>query len=276
MAKELKKYGRCSLTGINGNYVDSHIIPRALSKLDQQGMPMIQYGEGKRPKRRWTSWYDSELVTQEGENILKDLDTWAIKVLRELKLVWSGWGNLTNIDDIHNKIVGTPYGIRKVMIKNKERFRKFFLSILWRSACTSLPEFSEIQLPKEDLKKLGLYLCGKEKLDISFYPAMLTQLSTIGIPHNHTPIADTKRIESEDKTSFDIPIFRFYFDGLIVHFHRQASDNGYTAKVGNMIVGAKKELIVSTVEFEYSFQADNTAKLFYSYSNFITEKNNNA
>ncbi len=273
MTKELKKHGKCRLTGLSGNYVDSHIIPRALSKLDQQGMPMIQYGEGKHPTRRWTSWYDPELVTEEGENILKDLDTWAIKVLRELKLVWSGWGNITNIDEIHDKIGGTPYGIRKVFIKDRERFRKFFLSILWRSACTSLPEFSCIQMPEEDLRKLGLYLCGKEKLDISFYPAMLTQLSTIGIPHNHIPIADTKRIELEDLTSYDIPIFRFYFDGLIVHFHRHESDNGSTAKLGNMVVGAKKELIVSTIEFKYSFQATNTYNIFSSYSSFIKEKN---
>ena len=73
-----------------------------------------------------------------------------------------------------------------------------------------------------------------------------------------------------------LPIYRFYFDGLIVHYHRHESDNGETAKLGNIIVGAQRELVVTTIEYRYSFQAENIAKIFSAYSDFIYTKNHNA
>jgi hypothetical protein len=74
--------GTCRLTGTKGKFVKSHLIPKALTRPEEPGLPLIQGGSGKRARKRWDSWYDSELVTREGEDILSALDDWAIRYLR--------------------------------------------------------------------------------------------------------------------------------------------------------------------------------------------------
>ena len=138
---------------------------------------------------------------------------------------------------------------------NRGRLRLFFLTLLWRAAATTLPEFSEVELPSGDLEHLRQMICLGNVEPISFYPAQLTQLSTIGVIHNHAPIAQIKKIPSLDSTPpRDMPIFRFYFDGLIVHIHRHSSDDGYTADIGNFIVGAEETLLINTQTYEKSYQ----------------------
>jgi hypothetical protein len=91
---------------------------------------------------------------------------------------------------------------------------------------------------------------------LSFYPAQLTQLSTMGPLHNHTPIADRKRLPSLEGglPERELPFYRFYLDGLIAHVHCHASDDGYTVSLGDLIVGAENRLIVTTQTFEDSLQ----------------------
>ena len=66
--------GICKLTGITGKLVKSHLIPQALTQPEFKGTPLIQVGNGKIPIRRWSSWYDSSIVTSDGEAILADLE----------------------------------------------------------------------------------------------------------------------------------------------------------------------------------------------------------
>jgi hypothetical protein len=253
--KTRKQTGICKLTGTEGVFVDSHLIPKALTRPDKMGLPFIQYGSGTLSRKRWSSWYDPQLVTQSGEMILSAIDTWAIAELRGKKLVWSGWGDSRTLGSLHHPISGTPWGIRKLEGINRARLRLFFLTLLWRAAVTALPEFSEVDLPPEDLEQLRQMICLGNVEPISFYPAQLTQLSTLGVIHNHTPIAQMKTIPSLDSTPpRDIPIFRFYFDGLIAHIHRQSSDDGYTSDLGNLIVGAEETLVINTQTYEESFQ----------------------
>lgn len=97
---------------------------------------------------------------------------------------------------------------------------------------------------------------------VSFYPISLTQLSTLGIIHNMTPLAQIKQIPElgsaqENSTARDIPIFRFYFDGLVAHVHNHATDDGLSKELGKMLVGADGELVLSTVTYENSFEHEN-------------------
>jgi len=78
-----RKHGFCTLTHRPGAFVKSHLLPEALTRSTVQGAPLVQYGEGRRPGQRWTSWYDAELVTRDGEDVLSALDTWAIAALRQ-------------------------------------------------------------------------------------------------------------------------------------------------------------------------------------------------
>ena len=254
--------GICKLTGTSGAFVKSHLIPKALTRPEDPGLPLIQGGSGKRAKRRWDSWYDSKLVTRRGEDILSALDDRAIRYLRSEKLLWSGWGPMTALGDLHTLMPGTSWGVRKVEVDEPDKLRLFFLSLLWRAAASGLPEFSEVQLPTDNLDQLGKMIVEQDPGAISFYPTTLTQLSTTGIVHNMAPIAQVKHVPEladppGESTEKDIPIFRFYFDGLVAHVHNHASDDGYAESLGNFFVGASNELIITTVSYEHSFEHEN-------------------
>lgn len=249
----------CKLTGKRGKFVKSHLIPKALTRPAVRGQPFLQAGMGTRPVRRWDSWYDSRLTIRQGEKILAKLDDWAITELRQHELVWSGWrdSTLSNVN-LPDFIPGTNAGIRHIIGIDTEMLRLFFLSLLWRAAATHLQEFSAITIPADDLEKLRRIVLSEESPPLDFYPATLVQLHTMGEIHNLTPISDMKIVPYADESRESLlPIFRFYLDGLIVHFHRHASDDGYAAKLGPLIVGGDAELIVTTVSYETSFQKEN-------------------
>jgi hypothetical protein len=211
--------GFCKLTGKRGKFLRAHLIPRALTRAAAGGEPFIQGGRGSRPVRRWDSWYDPGLVIQEGEDILTALDTWAIAELRKHELVWSGWGPTRALSTTLDLVPGTDWGTRIVEGIDPTGLRLFFLSLLWRAAATDRPEFADVTLPPDDLEQLRLKLLSNDPTPLSFYPTQLMQLYTIGETHNHTPITSTKTISSFGATpDRTIPIFRFYFDGLISPF----------------------------------------------------------
>ena len=91
-ADPIPKTGVCALLGVEGTYAKSHLIPLSLTSPSTKGERFIEAGRGLRPIRRFTSWYDQQLVIREGEKILSEIDTAGIEELRRLKLIWSGWG----------------------------------------------------------------------------------------------------------------------------------------------------------------------------------------
>ena len=257
MAKKLQ--GVCKLTGNFGTFVDSHLIPKALTRPEAPGAPFIQAGENKRPERRWSSWYDNSLVIAKGEKVLALLDDWAIATLRANKLVWSGFEGETLDASDWQAVPGRPgSGFREIEAIDPSKLRLFFLSLLWRAAATSRPEFEEVQIPPADLQTLAQMLLAGDSGSLHFYPIELFQLSTKGSTHNLTPIATTKTIPSfPDSTGYEEPIFRFYFDGLIAHIRRAPFDETLTNAKGPIIVGHGPKLALGTMIYEESFQRHN-------------------
>jgi hypothetical protein len=256
--------GFCKLTHREGAFVDSHIIPEALTRPSMRGNPMFQYGDSGRPTRRWSSWYDPTLVTADGEKYLSDLDSWAITQLRQHKLVWSGWGDEASLGRIHTPI-NSFLGVRTIDGIDTRRLRRFFLSLLWRAAASDRYELKQIAVPPQDLEELRQAVVGLDEPPLDFYPIQLTQLSTKGFMHNQTPIPDVKyapNLEDLEAPPYELPTFRFYMDGLIAHVHRSLPA-AYGAKVlGNLVIGgAEKSLVLSTVTFAESLQASEMATI---------------
>lgn len=247
--------GVCRLTGTYGRFVRAHLIPRALTKPRPNGEPFAQFGDRQRPTRRRDSWYDSGLVTQAGEDILTGYDTWAISELRRLKLVWQAWGPMQALrTPDFSAFPDTDWGIRQIKFSDPFRMRLFFLSLLWRAAATTRAEFKEIDLRHSNLRRLRQYVREGLTPPHSFFPTILTQLSTVGFMHNLAPIAQTKQsmVVMGVKTDNE-PIFRFYFDGLIIHFYRSptaATMSGIEPMLVGQIAGTK----LSTVTFAASWQ----------------------
>lgn len=252
-------YGKCKLTGHEGKLVASHLIPRAFTRPEQPGLPFLQSGSGKRVIRRWDSWYDRELVTRRGEDVLERYDTWAVAFLRRQLLVWSGWDHdAVDLGERHKTIEGSPWGVRVVEVEQPELLRLFFLSLLWRAAASGLVEFSEVAVPPPHLETLRELVSSGNVGRPDFYPVSLTQLSTRGRVHNMAPIVQLiRQPKFESVTAREIPTFRFYFDGLVAHVARQDCDEGWAASMGPLVVGNEHNLTVSTVTYETSFQKEN-------------------
>lgn len=255
--------GTCKLTGKTGPFVASHIIPEALTRPSVRGRPLFQYEEGRPPTRRWTSWYDSALVTADGERYLSDLDSWAISELRKHRLVWSGWRGDQQLGEL-NTIFFKSLGIRSVENMDTKRLRLFFHSLLWRAAASDRDEFSEITVSPEDLAVLRDEVLGSLESPLSFFPVQLTQLSTKGVVHNHAPIRDVKYLPNPympNGSPVALPTFRFYFDGLIAHVHC-ATPLGYGCEaLGDLLLGSSTSVVISTIPFEDSAQALNLSKV---------------
>jgi hypothetical protein len=138
------------------------------------------------------------------------------------------------------------------------RLRLFLLSLLWRAAATERREFSEVSLPPEDLEILRTMLVEGRTTPTEFYPATLLQISTRGPAQNQVPLAQMMTVPNlPGLGSRSSPIFRFYFDGLVVHIHRLAS--GSMDAFMPSVVGAQDTLLVGTVTYESSFQRENLA-----------------
>ena len=250
----MKKEGVCFLTGKRGGFVKAHIIPEALTKPSIAGEHFIQAGRGERPVKRWTSWYDPSLVTVEGEKILAAYDSWGIAELRRLKLVWSSWHNGKTPEFADWQPMGdTGHGVRIIEYSEGEKLRLFLLSILWRAAASRLPEFRNVRLAAGQLRRLGQMLVNQTSSPDYLFPACLVQLSTYGPRHNYTPTADRKSTGSTKRKSDRI--FRFYFDGLILHFHRDLNKPSWKS-MGDMAVQPGKQLGIITVPYEISRQVE--------------------
>lgn len=90
-----------------------------------------------------------------------------------------------------------------------------------------------------------------------FYPISLTQLITIGFPHNWSAYRATKTIPNvgPDDSSREVDIFRFYFDGLIAHMHVNDDPEMVTKQAG-FFVGQASETLVTTLRAQDSLQME--------------------
>lgn len=243
------KFGTCRLTGRRGHFVKSHIIPEALTEATWRGQPLTQKGRGGRLIKRWTSWYDDKLVTSEGETVLQKYDDWAITFFKKHKLIWSAifppLGRLETAD--HQWCAELNTGIRRI-IDETNMLRLFFLSLLWRAATINRFEFGSVSMPDNDREKLREMVLSGRAQPREFYPITLTQLITIGFPHNWSAYRDTKTIPNvgTDDSPRVVDIFRFYFDGLIAHMHIN-DDPEIVTKQAEVFVGQASETLVTTL-----------------------------
>jgi hypothetical protein len=257
-----KGEGICKLTKKHGTFVSSHLIPKALTKPEESGRPFVETWSGKRPKRTWSSWYDNQLVTAEGEAILSAIDGWAITELRKHKLVWSGWGPMQTLGNNHDLFGDSGFGLRSISGLDGKRLRLFFLSLLWRAAASTHHSFLEVRLLPEQIEKLGEMLLTGNSEPPSYFAVHLTQISTIGIVHNLSPLSQAKTLRylEEERAERTVPFFRFYFDGLIAHVHHN-SEGELATEAGPLVLGLQEKLVVPTITFDESYQRKNLANL---------------
>lgn len=247
--------GKCLLTGATGTFAKSHLYPLAFTAPEIPGSYFIQAGEGTRPIRTFTSWYDKKILTHKGEKIISMIDDRGIKELRRLKLVWSGWDGQEKIpSDVVINRFDDQRGIRKIEDLDSSVLRVFFLSILWRWGQSSLAAAKDVKISDADLRIIGQMLLEGSPGDPDFFAMTLTQISTKGASHNLAPI----KLEMEKNENEVYPFIRLYFDGLVVHVHTSKVD---VVKFGSMLLGHAGELVLLAIDHDRSFQFENMGKM---------------
>lgn len=249
------KTGICALLGVEGPFAKSHLIPQALTGTEVPGERFIETGRGFRPIRRFTSWYDHQLVSRAGEQILSEIDTHGIAELRKHKLVWSGWkkeSRLVANDYAVHPDAETGLGVRLIENIDIHKLRLFFLSLLWRSLTTKIKEFSHLENIGVNLQALGELLVKKSSGLPNYHPIVLNQMDTRGFTHNHTPTIQEVEFPFENcvrKASY----YRFYMQGIVAHIYPEGCDDLFSNAPMSFIGGAEK-LWVFTRRFEESKQ----------------------
>jgi hypothetical protein len=202
--------------------------------------------------RRPTSWYDHRLVTATGERILADIDDKAIIELRDLKLVWSGWGDKNRLPS-DNLVVQDGQGFRPMRIVNGDVLRLFFLSIVWRAGASSLADCRWVELTEPELDDLRKRIVSRDPGPATDYPIQLFQLITRGHAHNRTPLLELQPVPKRDGSGpIDVHCVRIYLDGLVAYVYLPHRTDA--AKLGyfDFCVGVKDIAVVMTHEFEKS------------------------
>ena len=249
------KTGICALTQTHGKFAKAHIIPKALTRPSIKGAPLMESTKGAGFRRQWSSWFDDQLVTDNGEKILAKIDDDGIKELRRLKLNWSSWGVAKPIFQ-KIPVSANHHSFRKIAVSDAEKLRKFILSILWRAAASNIEAMSFVKASAEQLELLRKIVLGIQPIEMHHFPTSVIQLTTVGEAHNHSPYNDVKRQPAMLGVSeIEYAIVRLYFDGVIFHIHWNDDDLELSDHMG--FLGASDHLLVTGVSYEASFQYEN-------------------
>jgi hypothetical protein len=249
--------GICKLTKKSGRFVNSHIIPRALSDKNLDKVARIQWREfGGRPQLRHTSWYDDHLVIEEGEAKLSLYDTIGTNELAKFGLCWRYFPISSKAK--RSPIDGSNFEIIEVDGADVAGLRLFFLSLLWRAAASRRPEFREIRVDVASMRKRRKIVNGEITPHTSDFPVTLTLLTTKGQPQNLTPLRQRMALPQLcEGLPRDVKIHRFFLDGLIAHVGRKSMDQKLAEVWGPRAVGAQKDLFLIGRPYEGSFQEQN-------------------
>jgi hypothetical protein len=251
------EYGQCKLTRKKGRYVKSHVIPRALTDLTLDKVARIQYGGGTdRPSLRFTSWYDEKLVIDEGEQKLAKIDDDAIKVIEKLGIAWR-YFPLKAENVVRTQIDGTDFEIIQIQTAEQPVLKLFFLSLLWRAAFSSRPEFRTIRLDVLSREKLRKIINGELKPSLADFPCVLVLMTTLGPAQVDTPRRDRMAVPQLAPNIRPMEkIFRFFLNGLIIHMGRKASDYRMAENWHFRNVGVSEKLTLIGRPYEGSRQME--------------------
>jgi hypothetical protein len=253
---------KCKLTGNEGNYVKSHIIPRAYTNLNLDKVMRVELGGlGARPKIRHDSWFDHELVTESGELILAGYDSAFSKQAEQFGLCWrhhpvKGYSSATERDPLFNAcLYSFPHA-------DGVALRMFFLSVLWRSVNSRLEAFRELRLDWNSREKLRKIVAKEIQPHDFDFPMILIAIDTIGQPQNLVPLRSKIAVpQIVDGLKSEIKIFRIFVDGLVAHIGRRSMDGELRECWKGRVVGLDTPTLIGGRPYDGSWQQQNLGYL---------------
>ena len=199
----------CGLTGDVARPVRCHILPLGLT-IKSRGEMLFDMDGARPAKRRPGGWYDDTLVTAKGESVFAALDNAAISVFRKHGLMFSVRR------DLGAELVGADYshpvgpfdGFFTVPVESALPIKLFGLSLLWRVASSTRPEFSHVRLPDEVRNELQKFILEQRVPRHWEFPMIL------GAFNNRYEFAD---LTPSPVTMLGARFIRWCVDGVIVY-----------------------------------------------------------
>lgn len=247
--KVVIKEGICKLTLKEGKFVDSHILPRALTILNNKGERVLEACDELPIRKKFAGWYDNQLCIAEGEDILSKIDNEGIKTLRHHKLIWSGWDGGTNALVVHDREIDennnqNGIGLRAIKDLDWKAVKLFILSILWRAAASERKEMKGVKLAPTILDNLRKAILLKDALFVTEYPVRLYQLGDKEFIHNRTPLIEEMTVElPEPFGKRTYIICRLFIDGLIAHITLNP-DSDFQENHKSLLLGYNNTMLV--------------------------------
>ncbi|ULB12326.1 hypothetical protein ORIO_21280 (plasmid) [Cereibacter azotoformans] len=153
------------------------------------------------------------------------------------------------------------HGLRNVKIADASTIIRFALSVAWRASASSLPDMAEATLEKNLEERLKNFVLGEPIIGASPFPVSLTQLSTMGMIHNHSPGVDHKKIFGFDGSDdIIVKIMRIYVDGLVLHVHLSQIPQEHVSD-NPLYLGSSDHALIPSVTYEASYQYENMLHL---------------
>ena len=259
----MKKHdtGVCRLTRKRGKYVKSHIVPKALTPKEVPGGPMFQSDGQERPKKRFDSWYDQQLVIRKGEDILASIDDDAIKEIQRLKLAWKYWDDVSELE-MEPFGAGAAIGLRSLSDVNHITLAKFATSILWRAGASGMMDLQSFQVSEALLEQAREVVLGHCEFDPKIFPIKVFQFATKGPLHNLTPM-NHEMIRPDGSTE---KFFRVFANGLFFHITDTVSSQPYDLGKATWYLGNSGRLDVICMDFEKSAQSEFVTSVFQHFA----------
>lgn len=255
--------GTCALTGEYGQFVKSHLIPRALTRLSHSGEKFIQSGIGERSVMVSDSWYDLKLVVRSGEDILADIDDAGIRELRANHLIWSGWGRHMSLQSLLG--IESNMSFRELDLQSTKNLRLFFLSLMWRAGASGLSHFRHVSLAPEEVEDLRRRVVSRAPGAQEDYPIVLHQISDLGARHNRVPLLEEETMTIEGEPNRKLVYVRFYFEGLVAKIYLP-NRSDLPPKFANLGINDRSAFIVVLHKFEQSRTRDNLVQMMRDFA----------
>ncbi|MCD2171335.1 hypothetical protein [Rhizobium sp. C4] len=191
------------LTGDVGPFSKSHIIPKSFMKRATKS-PFKEWDGETRPKRSQTGWYDYGILGRSGEAMIAKFDDVAASCFVDNGFTYSKRRDPLKLDLLRDNFIdGYVYEISRV---DTQSLHLFAISLLWRSAVTSLSGFEHITVRARRLEELRQMLLGTEPLSVGDFPAYFI-------------VFDGARelIKMAPSKIKGHPFIRFFLDGVVCY-----------------------------------------------------------
>jgi hypothetical protein len=147
-------------------------------------------------------------------------------------------------------------------LPNGDILRLFFLSIVWRTAASSLAECRWVELTEQEQEDLRKRIVSSEPGAPIDYPIQLFQLITRGPTHNRVPLLEIQPVPKRDGSGpVDVHCVRIYLDGLVAYVYLPGRTNATGSAYFDFCVGVRDVAVIMTHEFEKSRTHENMQEM---------------